>query len=445
MIKILSLFALTLFQSSLSLAQGIGDITIEPKNPTLNQPFKITINSNGETPACGLQINLGDGNTRDVRVEKFPIILEHTYSKEGNFSLAVNGKMIMRGLSSMFPCGGDSKTLAIDVGTSSGVSVTPSAQITNQVKPQVQPQQSSTSPVISNTQSISKSDFSALNVLIGKVWGLKDPMDSRSVPCDDLDAGGHRRRLAPVAEFSLDSNGNLKTTFNRFGKGSRSPIKILEFNQISKIGETAYRLKGTWINYDGRDASAPLPYETTVQLGAIPILKDDRYQLQGMPGTMSSIQPTELLQCTPQQVAVLGKTDEQLSAERSQKNAQFNASPEGKLKSLRDHYTSMMAVQDCYDIRKNYAIKYIDPTVFNNARDAMKKIETKAKQDITGLNIEKVWADATKEYAQSTVGVSLDINKKAPQNHTKENQSLCNLMAMLLIDAVPKDAPKKNF
>ena len=57
----------------------------------------------------------------------------------------------------------------------------------------------------------------------------------------------------------------------------------------------------------------------------------------------------------------------------------------------------MMAVKDCYDIRKNYAIKYINPTVFNNARNAMKKIETKAKQDIAGLNIEKVWADATKE------------------------------------------------
>ena len=115
--KILSIFTLSLLQSSLSLAQGIGDISIEPKNPTLNQPIKITINSNGDTPACGLQINLGDGNTRDVRVEKFPVVIDHTYAKEGNFSIAVNGKMIMRGLSSLFPCGGDTKTLAVGIGT----------------------------------------------------------------------------------------------------------------------------------------------------------------------------------------------------------------------------------------------------------------------------------------------------------------------------------------
>ena len=130
--KILSIFTITLLQSSMSLAQGIGDISIEPKNPSLNQPFKISISSNGDTPACGLQINLGDGTTRDIRAEKFPVVVDHTYAKEGNFAIAVNGKMIMRGLSSMFPCAGDAKTLAVGIGiqntNTSSAQVLPSSQ-----------------------------------------------------------------------------------------------------------------------------------------------------------------------------------------------------------------------------------------------------------------------------------------------------------------------------
>ena len=132
--KILSIFAITLLQSSLSLAQGIGDISIEPKSPSLNQPFKVTISSNGDTPACGLQINLGDGTTRDIRAEKFPVVVDHTYAKEGNFAIAVNGKMIIRGLSSMFPCAGDAKTLAVGIGTQSGSPVVGNEQGTPQIQ-----------------------------------------------------------------------------------------------------------------------------------------------------------------------------------------------------------------------------------------------------------------------------------------------------------------------
>ena len=142
--KILSIFAITLLQSSVTLAQGIGDISIEPKSPSLNQSFKVTINSNGDTPACGLQINLGDGTTRDIRAEKFPVVVDHTYAKEGNFAIAVNGKMIMRGLSSMFPCAGDAKTLAVGIGTQSVSPVVVNEQGTPQIQapatPTEQPQ-----------------------------------------------------------------------------------------------------------------------------------------------------------------------------------------------------------------------------------------------------------------------------------------------------------------
>ena len=69
--KIISLCFLfnTIFPA---LSQGIGEIAIEPKNPSVNQLLKVMIQSSGELSNCGLQINLGDGTTKDIRVEKFP-------------------------------------------------------------------------------------------------------------------------------------------------------------------------------------------------------------------------------------------------------------------------------------------------------------------------------------------------------------------------------------
>jgi len=299
----------------------------------------------------------------------------------------------------------------------------------------------------SSTQNISpsnpKADFSSLT---GKVWGLTDRMDSRAKPCQDLDGGGHNRRSAPIAEFKVEANGSLKVSFSSIGKGNKYLVKSLDLVTISKVADDTYRLKGSWIDHkDSGRPIGPFPYEAVLVVSNSPVIKDEKFQMQGMDGMMSNSDPIQLTQCTTEQIATLGKTDQQIATERGQSRAMSDASPEGKLKALRDHYTSMMAVQDCYDIRKNYQIKYIDTTVYNNARNAMRNIEAKAKRDIPGLNTDKEWAQATKEYSQSSIGVSLDINKKAPQNHTKNNQSLCNLMAMMLIDTVPKEAPKKNF
>ena len=104
------------FFSYSAFSQGIADVSIEPNNPAINQPIKIIIKNNGDKSACGLEINLGDGNTKVVRAESFPFVIEHTYTKEGKFAIAVNGKLITRGLRSTFPCQGDLKSIAVIVG-----------------------------------------------------------------------------------------------------------------------------------------------------------------------------------------------------------------------------------------------------------------------------------------------------------------------------------------
>ena len=113
------------FLSYSAFSQGIADVSIEPNNPAINQPIKIVIKNNGDTSACGLEINLGDGNTKVVRAESFPFVIEHTYKKEGKFALTVNGKLIPRGLRSTFPCQGDLKSIAVVVGNQTDGTASP--------------------------------------------------------------------------------------------------------------------------------------------------------------------------------------------------------------------------------------------------------------------------------------------------------------------------------
>jgi len=109
------LFLTFLMTSGATFAQGIGDVSVEQKSVASNQPFKLIIRSAGETPACGLEVNLGDGTVRQVRAETFPVTVEHTYQNDGNYAISVTGKLIVRGIRSLAACGGN-KSLALQVG-----------------------------------------------------------------------------------------------------------------------------------------------------------------------------------------------------------------------------------------------------------------------------------------------------------------------------------------
>ena len=124
------------------------------------------------------------------------------------------------------------------------------------------------------------------------------------------------------------------------------------------------------------------------------------------------------------------------------KNKLANKSPEDKLK---DKYTSIMAVNDCYELRKSYVVKYIDDSVYQNARNAMKIFESTILKEVPKINTNKLWEDAAKEYKSSLVGIALEVNKTMPDKLMKDNKSYCTLMAIDLINTLPKTGPKKDF
>lgn len=125
------------FWSSGLLAQGIGEVSIDRPVGVAQQPLKITIRAKGETPACGLEVNFGDGTSRVVRGDSFPVIVEHIYQQDGVYAVAVTGRSMTRGLRSLSPCEGVG-AVAIQVGSGAvGSAGSPQGSIVAPSRPSV--------------------------------------------------------------------------------------------------------------------------------------------------------------------------------------------------------------------------------------------------------------------------------------------------------------------
>ena len=93
--------------AALAQGNGIGAIRIDPATAKAGQEVKITVDAQGEAPSfCGLAIDFGDGDTRDVKIahdaEKFPVTVTKTYAKAGTYTVKAYGRKI----TTHFPCNG---------------------------------------------------------------------------------------------------------------------------------------------------------------------------------------------------------------------------------------------------------------------------------------------------------------------------------------------------
>ena len=66
---------------------------------------------------CAVLVNYGDGQTQHIRVDADNPILKtsHTYSNSGNFSVSVEGKILIDGLKSVFSCSGNRQVTTLTV------------------------------------------------------------------------------------------------------------------------------------------------------------------------------------------------------------------------------------------------------------------------------------------------------------------------------------------
>jgi hypothetical protein len=70
-----------------------------PKNAKAGQAVKITVSAKKDgSSGCGLLIKFGDGTDHQMKINrdeaKFPVTLEHTYKKNGRYTVSASGKDI---------------------------------------------------------------------------------------------------------------------------------------------------------------------------------------------------------------------------------------------------------------------------------------------------------------------------------------------------------------
>jgi hypothetical protein len=70
-----------------------------PKTTKAGQPIPITVAAKKEGGSgCGLVVSFGDGSDRQLKMNgddgKFPVTMEHTYKKDGKYTLRASGREI---------------------------------------------------------------------------------------------------------------------------------------------------------------------------------------------------------------------------------------------------------------------------------------------------------------------------------------------------------------
>lgn len=70
-----------------------------PKIVKAGQPVAITVTAKKEGGSgCGLVVSFGDGSDRQLKMNgddgKFPVTMEHTYKKDGKYTLRASGREI---------------------------------------------------------------------------------------------------------------------------------------------------------------------------------------------------------------------------------------------------------------------------------------------------------------------------------------------------------------
>ena len=76
----------------------IGSIRA-PQTATAGQPIPIPVNAKQDGNSdCGMLVTFGDGKDRQFKMNgsdgKFPITIEHTYQKDGRYTVRASGRVI---------------------------------------------------------------------------------------------------------------------------------------------------------------------------------------------------------------------------------------------------------------------------------------------------------------------------------------------------------------
>jgi hypothetical protein len=108
--------------SGLATAQEITSISLPSTSVDQNSEivFTVQLQKIGATTWCGLQMNFGNGDTRMVRVgdkgeEDLSTRIAYQYPNAGTYTASVEGKLLIRGIKTATPCGGERQQITVTV------------------------------------------------------------------------------------------------------------------------------------------------------------------------------------------------------------------------------------------------------------------------------------------------------------------------------------------
>ena len=96
-------------------AQAPSGVSLDSDRLLVGETVTVVVNFEAATRWCGLRVDLGDGDVRDVRVQDFPLTLTKQYASTGRFVIRAAGRALPRGLLSVLRCTGRARTAALEV------------------------------------------------------------------------------------------------------------------------------------------------------------------------------------------------------------------------------------------------------------------------------------------------------------------------------------------
>jgi hypothetical protein len=92
-------------------------VTVEQRSlASASDAARVVLEKTFDGPSCGMEVAWGDGKADQVRLEtRKPVTLEHRYAAPGAFAVVADGKIMVRGLNTAFPCRGAAQVFAMQV------------------------------------------------------------------------------------------------------------------------------------------------------------------------------------------------------------------------------------------------------------------------------------------------------------------------------------------
>lgn len=91
-------------------------LSVDRDNVRIRQPVEVVVNFGAASRWCGLRVDLGDGDVRDILVDDFPLVLRKQYAAAGRYVVRAEGRFVLRGIQSAPGCVGAARALTVVVG-----------------------------------------------------------------------------------------------------------------------------------------------------------------------------------------------------------------------------------------------------------------------------------------------------------------------------------------